>query len=60
MVFIFEREREREHKWRRGRQRGGQRTGSGLCADSSEQPNVGLELLNLEIMTWAEVRRSTD
>ena len=43
-------EREREHKWRRGRQRGGQRIQSRLCADSSE-PDVGLKLTNREIMT---------
>ena len=33
--------------------------GSRLWAVSPE-PNVGLELTNREIMTWAEVRCSTD
>ena len=33
--------------------------GSRLWAVSTE-PNAGLELTNCEIMTWAEVGRSTD
>ena len=51
ILFIFE-------SGERGRERGGQRIWSGLCADSSE-PDSGLELTNYEIMTWAEVGRST-
>ena len=34
-------------------------TGSGFRAVSTE-PDVGLELTNCEIMTWAEVSRSTN
>ena len=41
------------------RERGEQKSWSGLCADSSE-PNVGLKLTNCEIMTWADVRCSTN
>ena len=37
-----------ERKREQGRERGGQRIPSRLCADSSE-PNVGLELMNHEI-----------
>ena len=33
--------------------------GSGLCADSRE-PHAGLELMNPEIMTWAEAGHLTD
>ena len=41
------------------KERGGQRIQGGLYIDSRE-PDVGLELTNYEIITWAEVRRSTD
>ena len=34
-------------------------TGSGLLAVSTE-PDLGLETTDREIMTWAEVGRSTD
>ena len=46
----------RDHKWGRGRE---DPAGGGFCTDSSE-PDVGLELMNHEIVTWAEVRCSTD
>ena len=36
--------------WGKGRERGRLRIQRGLCTDSSE-PDVGLELTNLEIMT---------
>ena len=39
----------RAHK-QGGAERGGQRTQSGLCADSSK-PDVGLKLTSLKIMT---------
>ena len=55
-LFIFERE------LKRGRHRagqGGQRIRRGPYTDSTE-PNMGLELTNCEMMTWAEVGRSTD
>ena len=55
----FERERERECKWGKGRERGGQRVQSGLHVDSRE-PDMGLRFTNHEMMTRAEVRRSTD
>ena len=48
--------REQESERGRGRERGGQKIWSGLCVDSRE-PDVGLELTNCEIMTWAEVSR---
>ena len=44
---------------RAGAERGGQRTQSGLCADSSE-PWVGLELVHREIMPWAKVGCTAD
>ena len=51
-MFIFERERERAsaHMWGRGRERGGQRIQSRLCADRGE-PGAGLKPTNREIMT---------
>ena len=53
-MFIFERERERERAWA-----GESEPGSRLWAVSTE-PNAGLELTDCEIMTRAEVGRSTD
>ena len=63
-MFIYFREREREKQSMSG---GGaekegdteSETGSKLWAVSTE-PNVGLELTDREIVTWAEVGRSTD
>ena len=49
---------EREHKQRRGRERGRQKIPSRLHTVSSE-PNVGLELTNREIMTRAEIQSWT-
>ena len=43
----------RESTSKGGAERGGQRIWSRLCADSSE-PDVGLELTNCEVTTWAE------
>ena len=58
-VYLFLREREsacvHTRKQKRGRERRGQRIWSRLCAESRE-PDVGFELTNPEIMTWAEVR----
>ena len=48
-LFIL-RERERAHKWGRGRKKGRERIPSKPCAVSTE-PNMGLDLTNLEIMT---------
>ena len=42
-----------------GAERGGQRVQSGFRVDSTE-PDVGLEPVNREIMTWAEGRRLTN
>ena len=46
LTFIFD----GEHELGRGRERAGERTPSGLHADSSE-PDAGLKLTNHEIMT---------
>ena len=54
-MFILAREDEQG----RGTGRGGQRIGREPHVDSRE-PNTGLELLNCEIMTGAEVRFLTD
>ena len=57
-VHLFLRETELKH----GRGREGDtvsKTGSSLRAVSTE-PDAGLELTNLEIMTWAEVRHLTE
>ena len=57
-LFIFERETERESG--RGRERETESgAGSRLRAVSTE-PDAGLELTSHEIMTWAEVGRSTN
>ena len=52
-MFIFERAQVGEG------QREGQRIWSQLCADSSES-DVGLKLMNHEIMAWAKFGPSTD
>ena len=65
-MFIFERERERERE-RQSTSRGGadregdteSEAGCRLWAASTE-PDVGPELTNCEIMTWAKVGRLTD
>ena len=48
-----------KESWGRGKREREERIPSRLCAISTE-PDVGLELMNCEIMTWAEVRCSTD
>ena len=53
-MFIFERERARAQERETESE-----AGSRLWAVSTE-PEVGLELPNQEIMTWAEVRHLTD
>ena len=58
-IYFWERDRERERASRGGEERGRQRIWSRLCTDSRE-PKAGLEFTNCEIMTWAEVRCSTD
>ena len=61
-VYLFLRETETECEWVRGREREGDteaEAGSRLWAVST-QPDVGLKLTSCEIMTWAEVGRSTD
>ena len=62
-VFIyFETERDRawagEGQRERETQNPTQAPGSELSV--STEPNAGLELMDCEIMTWAEVRSSTD
>ena len=51
-MFIF---RETEQEQGRGRERGRKRIPSSVCAVSAE-PNVGLELMNHEIMTSATIK----
>ena len=61
-VYSFLREREREHKWGRGREREGDtgsETDSSLWAVRTEL-DAGPKLTNHEIMTWAEGRCWTD
>ena len=65
-MFIFEREREREREWQSMSRGGAERegdteseAGSRLWAVSME-PDAGLQLMNHEIMTWAEVGRLTN
>ena len=61
-MFIYFWDRERQSTSRGGSEREGDtesETGSGLRAVSTG-PDAGLELTDYEIMTWAEVRRSTD
>ena len=50
--------RERAWKQGRGRERGRKRIPSRLHAVSAE-PNVGLDPMNCEIMTWAEIKSQT-
>ena len=60
-MFIFW-ERQRQNASGSGAETEGDtesETGSRLWAVSTE-PDAGLKLTNYEIMTWAEVRRSTD
>ena len=54
-VYLWERVQMGEGQ----REIGGQRIQTGVCPDSSK-PYAGLELMNSEIMTWAEVGRSED
>ena len=60
LMFIFERETHRTGAGKEQREGDTEfQVGSRLWAVSTE-PDVGLELTNCEIMTWAEVGRSTD
>ena len=62
LTFIHRWETERQSTSGRGAEREGDtesEAGSRLWAVLTE-PDVGLELTNLEIMTWVEVRRFTD
>ena len=64
LIFIFESETDRQTDWEWGRSRGQEgdaesQAGSRLPAVSTES-DMGLELTNCDIMTWAEVRCSTD
>ena len=60
LMFLFIFERETEHEWRRGRKREEDTDAEAASRlwDVSTEPDVGLELLNHEIMTWAEVRHN--
>ena len=57
-VYLFLRERQSAQA-REGQRERERRIPRGLCAESRE-PDVGLPLTNLEIMTWVEVRCLTD
>ena len=57
LFFIFE--KEREHKQRRGRERETE-SEAGSRLRTAAETNVGLELVNYKIMTWADVRCLTD
>ena len=60
MFYLFLRERETEHKWGGGAERETEsEAGSRLWAVSTE-PHGGLEPMNREIMTWAEVSHLID
>ena len=62
MFFIYFWDRERQTMSRGGAEREGDtesKAGSRLWAVSTE-PNTGLKLVDREIMTWAEVERSTN
>ena len=62
LMFIYFWERQRQNVSGLGAERKGDtesEKGSRLWAVSTE-PDAGLELTNYEIMTWAEVRCSTD
>ena len=54
-IYLFLRERKRESTNRVGAEREGERESQ---ADS-EEPDVGLELTNSGIMTWAEIKSWT-
>ena len=53
IFFLRERERERKRKCDWGRER--ERIPSRLCATSTE-PEAGLELMNCEMMSGAEIK----
>ena len=56
MFYLFLRESKRASKGQRESGKGwGQKIWSGLYTDNRE-PDMGLELMNGEIMTWAEVK----
>ena len=57
-IYFWERERERQ-SISEAETEGESKAGSRLWAVRTE-PNVGLEPMNCEIMTWAEVGRSTN
>ena len=58
LIYFWERE-SATGEGQRERKREKQRIQSQLHADA-RKPDAGLKLMNLEIMTWAEVRRSTN
>ena len=54
-LFIVDREKEREREGEGQRERDRERIPSRLCTVSTE-PNAGLKLTNIEIMTWAKTK----
>ena len=59
-LFIFETERDRAWTGEGQRERESQNQKQAPGSELSAQPDAGLELTGCEIMTWAEVGRSTD
>ena len=59
-VYLFLRQRDTEHEWGRGRKRGRQNLKQTRLRAVSTEPDMGLELMNHEIMTWAKVGCLTD
>ena len=59
-VFIYFWERRRVHAGMWQRERETQNPKQALCWAVSTEPNVELEPVNWEMMTWAEVRRLTN
>ena len=57
MLIYFERERE---ECKLGREGDTESNAGSRLQDVSTEPDVGLELTNGEIVTWAEVLRATD
>ena len=60
MFYLFLRQRETEHEWGWGREGDTESEAGSRPWAVRREPDVGLELTNCEIMTWAKVRHLTD
>ena len=58
LCIYFERERERENMNEVGQRERGERIPSRFHTVSTK-PDVGLELTNINVMTWAEIKSQT-